>query len=132
MSNTIAWLVDFQDGGKNLLIEPDYYNVRGKDFEKGGAKLIPLIEKSCKVEFNINNYVEFELIEYGAKILNGLDELYASEYPYVKSFQNKPPKVEGEKKMMQFWDVISTFGEHTSLGLETFCKNAIITLNIEN
>ena len=84
-----------------------------------------------KIEFNINNYVEFELTEYGAKILNDLDELYASEYLHVKSFQNKPLKVEGEKKRMQLWDVISTFGEHTSLGLETFCKNATITLEVK-
>ena len=84
-----------------------------------------------QIEFNINNYVEFELTEYGAKILNDLDELYTSEYPHVKSFQNKPLKVEGEKKRMQLWDVISTFGEHTSLGLETFCKNATITLEVK-
>lgn len=84
-----------------------------------------------KIEFNINNYVEFELTEYGAKILNDLDELYASEYLHVKSFQNKTPKVEGEKKRMQLWDVISTFGEHTDLGSMTFCKNATIVLEVK-
>lgn len=84
-----------------------------------------------KVEFSINNYVEFELTEYGAKILNDRDEFYATEYPEVLSFQNKPKHVEGQTKKMQLWDVIGTFGEFTSLGCEVFCKNATIVLNIE-
>lgn len=84
-----------------------------------------------KVEFNINNYVEFELTEYGATILNDRDEFYATEYPEVLSFQNKPKHIEGQIIKMQLWDVIGTFGEFTSLGREAFCKNATIILNIE-
>ena len=85
-----------------------------------------------KIEFNINNYVEFELTEYGATILNDRDEFYATEYPEVLSFQNKPKHIEGQTMKMQLWNVIGTFGEHTSLGLETFCKNATIVLEVNN
>lgn len=84
-----------------------------------------------QIEFNINNYVEFELTEYGAKILNDRDVYYAGIYPGVKAFQNKKTHVEGEIKKMQLWDVMSTFGEHTCLGLETFCKNATIVLEVK-
>lgn len=84
-----------------------------------------------KIEFNINNYVEFELTEYGAKILNDRDEWYEQAYPDVEVFQNKPLKVKGQLMKMQLWDVISTSGEYTVLGLETFCKNATITLEIK-
>lgn len=84
-----------------------------------------------KIEFNINNYVEFELTEYGAKILNDRDEWYEQAYPDVEVFQNKLLKVKGQLMKMQLWDVISTFGEYTSLGLETFCKNSTITLEIK-
>ena len=84
-----------------------------------------------QIEFNINNYVEFELTEYGAKILNDRDEWYEQAYPHLEVFQNKPLKVEGQLVKMQLWDVISTFGEHTSLGLETFCKNATIVLEMD-
>lgn len=84
-----------------------------------------------KIEFNINNYVEFELTEYGAKILNDRDEFYATEYPEVLSFQNKPKHIEGQTMRMQLWDVISIFGEYTVRGLEAFCKNATIVLEIK-
>ena len=84
-----------------------------------------------KIEFNINNYVEFELTEYGAKILNDRDEWYEQAYPDVEVFQNKLLKVKGQLMKMQLRDVISTFGEYTSLGLETFCKNATIVLEVK-
>lgn len=84
-----------------------------------------------KIEFNINNYVEFELTEYGAKILNERDEAYATSYPLVQAFKNKPLYIEGQQMKMQLWNVISTFGEHTSLGLQTFCKNATIVLEVK-
>lgn len=84
-----------------------------------------------KVEFNINNYVEFDLTEYGAKILNDRDEFYATEHPNVAFFQNKPKHVEGQTMKMQLWDVMATFGEYTVLGLEAFCNSATIVLNIE-
>lgn len=84
-----------------------------------------------KIEFNINNYVEFELTEYGAKILNDRNQAYAEAHPHLEIFQNKPTHFEGQQMKMQLWDVISTFGEYTVLGLETFCKNATITLEIK-
>ena len=84
-----------------------------------------------QIDFNINNYVEFELTEYGAKILNDRDEWYEQAYPDVEVFQNKLLKVKGQLMKMQLWDVISIFGEYTSLGLETFCKNATITFEIK-
>lgn len=85
-----------------------------------------------KIEFNINNYVEFKLTEYGAKILNDLAEGgYSQEYPLVQAFKNKPLYAEGQYMKMQLWNVMSTFGEYTSLGLETFCKNATIVLEIK-
>ena len=84
-----------------------------------------------KVEFDINNYVEFELTEYGAKILNDSVAAYAEAHPHLEVFQNKPLKVEGQLMKMQLWDVISTFGEWTDLGSLTFCKNATISLEIK-
>lgn len=85
-----------------------------------------------KIDFNINNYVEFELTEYGANILNDREAAYAEAHPHLEVFQNTSLKVEGQLMKMQLWDVISTFGEYTTLGLETFCKNATITLKIDD
>lgn len=84
-----------------------------------------------KIEFNINNYVEFELTEYGAKILNNRNKAYAEAHPHLDFFQNKPAYIEGQQMKMQLWSVMQDFGEHTSLGLETFCKNDTIILEIE-
>ena len=85
-----------------------------------------------KIELNINEHVEFELTEYGAKILNDKNNWYAYNYPGVKAFQGKPEHKPGEMMKMQLWDVMNKFGEHTSLGLETFCKNATITFEIKD
>ena len=82
-----------------------------------------------KLEFNINNYVEFELTERGAKIMNDRNEWYEQAYPNVKVFQNKPKHAKGETMKMQLWDVLQTFGEYTTLGMETFCKDVIIRLS---
>lgn len=84
-----------------------------------------------KVELNINNYVEFELTEYGAKILNDKNNWYAYNYPGVKAFQDKPEHKAGETMKMQLWSVMKDFGEHAYLGLETFCKNATIVLEVK-
>lgn len=84
-----------------------------------------------KVEFNINNCVEFELTEYGANILDKHNEHYATAFPQVKSFQNKPKHFAGEWERMPMWAMMSVFGNKTSLGLETFCKNATITLEVK-
>lgn len=81
------------------------------------------------LEFNINNYVEFELTASGAKVLNERDDYYAKAHPNVKVFQNKPKHVEGKTMKMQLWNVVDTFGEHVGLGMETFCKNAIIRIS---
>lgn len=81
-----------------------------------------------KIEFNINNYVEFELTEYGAKILNDRNVEYAEAFPNVEVFQNKPIHTEGEKIKMQLWSMMDTFGKWTSLGSHTFCKNGVIVL----
>lgn len=84
------------------------------------------------LEFNINNYVEFELTSSGAKILNDRNEWYEQAYPNVKAFQNKPKHVEGQAMKMQLWEVLETFGEYTTLGMETFCKEATIRLSEED
>ena len=84
-----------------------------------------------KIEININEVVEFELTEYGAKILNDKDEWYRTKYPQIKSFRDKEYYVEGQLLKRQLWTVMQDFGEHTSLGLETFCKNATITFEIK-
>lgn len=85
-----------------------------------------------KIEFNINNYVEFELTAYGARILNERNQDYAEAYPNVEVFQNKPLHSEGEEMKMQLWKVMEKFGEFTTIGLDTFCKNATIVLEVEN
>lgn len=54
------------------------------------------------IEFNINNYVEFELTEYGANILNDRNVEYAEAFPNVEVFQNKPIHTEGEKLRCSF------------------------------
>lgn len=84
-----------------------------------------------KIEFNINNYVEFELTEYGAKILNDKRKKYIDAYPNVELFKETKIVKEGDLHKMQMHGMISTFGEHTSLGLETFCKNATIVLEVK-
>ena len=85
-----------------------------------------------KIEININEVVEFELTAYGAKILNDKNEWYRTKYPQVESFQEKEYYVEGQLLKRQLWTVMQDFGEHTSLGLETFCKNAIIAFEIKD
>ena len=82
-----------------------------------------------KIELNINEHVEFELTEYGAKILNGNNLRLALTYPGVIAFQDYKKYKEGDVIKMQLWKVMEEFGEHTSLGLGTFCKNATITFN---
>lgn len=79
-----------------------------------------------KVEFNINNYVEFELTEAG------VEAMYAADEPYrgYKWFVEKEYFV-GQVVRMQMWGMISKFGERTKLGKQTFCNNAIITLEIK-
>ena len=84
-----------------------------------------------KIEFNINNYVEFELTEYGAKILNDKRQKYIDAYPTVELFKETKIVKEGDLHKMQMHGMISTFGEFTSLGLETFCKNATIVLEVK-
>lgn len=84
-----------------------------------------------KIEFNINNYVEFELTEYGAKILNAKRQKYIDACPDVELFKETKIVEEGDMHRMQMWGMISTFGEFTSLGLETFCKNATIVLEVK-
>ena len=85
-----------------------------------------------KIEININEVVEFELTSYGAKILNDKNEWYRTKYPQVESFQEKEDYVEGQLLKRQLWTVMQDFGKHTSLGLETFCKNAIIAFEIKD
>lgn len=85
-----------------------------------------------RVNFNINNYVEFELTEYGAKILNDKRQKYIDAYPDVECFKETKIVRAGDLHKMQMHGMISAFGEYTSLGLETFCKNATITLEIKD
>ena len=85
-----------------------------------------------KIEININEVVEFEITAYGAKILNDKNEWYRTKYPQVTIFQEKEYYAEGQLLKRQLWTVMQDFGEHTSLGLETFCKNATITFEIKD
>lgn len=84
-----------------------------------------------KIEININEVVEFELTAYGARLLNDKNEWYRTKYPQLKSFLEKEYYLEGQLLKRQLWSVMQDFGQHTSLGLETFCKNATITFEIK-
>lgn len=84
-----------------------------------------------KIEFNINSYVEFELTEYGAKILNDKRQKYIDAYPNIELFRETKIVKAGDLHRMQMHGMISTFGENFHLGLQTFCKNATITLDTE-
>ena len=53
-----------------------------------------------KIEFNINNYVEFELTEYGAKILNDKRQKYIDAYPTVELFKETQIVKEGDLHKM--------------------------------
>ena len=66
--------------------------------------------------------------KYGAKILNDKNEWCRTKYHQLRSLQEKEDFVEGQLLKMQLWTVMQDFGEYTSLGLETFCKNATISL----
>ena len=84
-----------------------------------------------KIELNINEHVEFELTEYGAKILNDRRQKYIDAYPNIELFRETKIVKAGGLHRTQMHGMISTFGEHTSLGLETFCKNVTIVLEIK-
>lgn len=83
-----------------------------------------------QIEFNINNYVVFELTEYGAKVLNDKRQKYIDAYPSVGLFKETKVVKAGDLQKMQMHGMISTFGEHVYLGLEPFCKNATIVLEV--
>ena len=51
--------------------------------------------------------------------------------PTVELFKETKIVKEGDLHKMQMHGMISTFGEFTSLGLETFCKNATIVLEVK-
>ena len=69
-----------------------------------------------KIEFNINNYVEFELTKYGAKILNDIRNSYIYAYPDVEVFKetkivkaaNKFQKLLKERSPACLFDIETT------------------------
>lgn len=79
-----------------------------------------------KIEFNINNYVEFELTETGVKAMYEEDDNYRGYTWFVHKDYH-----EGQKVRMPMWKMISLFGNCTNIGYETFCKNAIIVLEVK-
>ena len=80
------------------------------------------------LKFNINNYVEFELTEYGAKVLQHREDTVSMRF--LK--REKKQYIEGQTMKMPMWEMIGTFGEHTGLGMKTFCKEVTIRLSEED
>ncbi len=78
----------------------------------------------AKIEFNINNYVEFELTEAGVERLYELDEKFNG----YKWFTPKEYVV-GQKMRMQLWSVMEKFGSVSGAGHLTFCKDCVITFD---
>ena len=89
------------------------------------------------LEFNINNYVEFVLTERGAEQLNQyhteLNEILYDRTrlsKYMERLNSPDVYKEGDTYHNQLWTVMQIFGgDNTKLGLETFCKDAIIRLS---
>lgn len=79
-----------------------------------------------KVEFNINNSVEFELTEAGVEAMYAADEPYRGFNWFVEKEYHL-----GQVVRMQMWDMIRKFGDCTGIGYETFCNNATITFEIK-
>ena len=73
-----------------------------------------------KVYFNINQYVYVKLTEYGKEVyLNFINKPYIilngeEKYKRFEDLWLKPEK-DGYYRF-QFWRLIETFGEHTSVG----------------
>lgn len=77
-----------------------------------------------KHEFNINNYVEFDLTSKGAEILNKQEKEMSSALPkYIKKHYS-----EGDMYRNQLWVVLKLFGgENINVGEVVFCKECTIS-----
>lgn len=92
------------------------------------------------MEFNINNYVEFVLTARGAEQLNDYtynqnERLWqlTQKQEYLDKLKNHEDLYkEGDTYRDQLWCVMQIFGgDNTTLGLETFCKDAMISFDVK-
>lgn len=68
--------------------------------------------------FNVNNYVRIKLTDYGKEILRKrFDEMHEKFPKAFKKFRTPKEDADGWSKW-QMWDLMNTFGDYVSLGME--------------
>jgi len=74
------------------------------------------------MKININNYAYFTLTAHGA-------EIYNNRYNSIpKQFRMTYHTKEGDIVKMQIWEIIKVFGEHTGLGMHSFCEACVLDI----
>lgn len=77
------------------------------------------------MKMNINEYVSFELSEVGAKIYNNWYADLRGKYPNILEFSQHK---QGDVIKLQLWECFSIFGEHTHIGMHSFCEGGMLTI----
>ena len=68
--------------------------------------------------FNINNYVEIKLTQYGKDILKEKEDKIFTEYPSLKEYLYKYKVNNRGYLKLQLWEVMNIFGDHLGNGLQ--------------
>ena len=68
--------------------------------------------------FNINNYVEIKLTQYGKDILKEKEDKIFTEYPSLKEYLYKYKVNNTGYLKLQLWEVMNIFGDHLGYGLQ--------------
>ena len=69
--------------------------------------------------FNINNYVEIKLTQYGKDILKEKEDKIFTEYPSLKEYLYKYKVNNRGYLKLQLWEVMNIFGDHLGNGCDT-------------
>ena len=69
--------------------------------------------------FNINNYVEIKLTQYGKDILKEKEDKIFTEYPSLKEYLYKYKVNNRGYLKLQLWEVMSIFGDYLGNGCDT-------------
>lgn len=68
--------------------------------------------------FNINNYVEIKLTQYGKDILKEKEDKIFTEYPSLKEYLYKYKVNNRGYIKLQLWEVMNLFGSYLGNGLQ--------------
>lgn len=70
------------------------------------------------IDFNINEYVRVKLNDKGRRILRDRHAAYAEAFPGSFPEYREPKEDADGWSQRQAWDLMQTFGQHVTLGLE--------------